>query len=190
MLPENRASSTPVSGRFAPPDWSLLNDLHDFELGGVALNDPSQGLEVQTWECFYREADVVVKPASGPETVLFSTPRITALSFAFDQNMRPIVAFEQEDQVWLWWWDTLTSTRRTDSFGVGRCPRLTLDDKRASQYANSDLVFAYIRDTSLCYRQQRDRFTVERVLRTNVSPMSRLKNVAMTLNWRLKFELV
>lgn len=190
MLPENRASSTPIAGVFVSPDGLLLDDLHDYEMGGVALNDPSQGLEVQTWECFYRESDVVVQPAVGPETVLFSTPRITALSLAFDQNMRPVVAFEQEGEVWLWWWDTLTSTRRTDSFGVGRCPRVTLDDKRASQSANSDIVFAYIREKNLCYRQQRDRFTIERLLRTDISPMSRLKNVAMTLNWRLKFELV
>lgn len=190
MLPGNTLSSTPISGRFQTPDSSLLNDMHDFELGGTALNDPSAGLEVQVWELFYREADVVVKPASGSETVLFRIAGITALSLAFDQNMRPTVAFELNGEVWMWWWDSSTSTRRTDSFGVGRCPRVTLDDKRLSQIANSDIIFAYIRGESIYYRQQRDRFNTERLLRSGVSPMSRLKNVGMTKNWRLKFELV
>lgn len=190
MLPENRASTKPVSGLLVVPDSYLVNDLHDFEQGGIALNDPSQGLEYQTWECFYRETDVVVKPASGPETVLFSIAGITALSMCFDQNMRPLVAFEREGQVWLWWWDSFTSSRRTDSFGPGRCPRATMDDKRRSQAAASDIIFAYIRDEVLCYRQQRDRFQTERVLRSGVNKMTRLKNVAMGMNWRLIFELV
>lgn len=188
MLPSDRASTSVVAG--VTPTTPLLNDLHDFLRGGVAIQDTSQGLTSQVWECFYRGVDVVAQPTTGPEVVLFSMAGITALSMAFDQSMRPVVAFEREGQLWLWWWDTLTNSRRTDLFGEGRCPRLLLDDPRASMIATSDVIFAYIVDTRLCFRQQRDRFATERLLRTNVSSLSRLKNVQMTSKMRLKFELV
>jgi hypothetical protein len=70
-----------------------------------------------------------------------------------------------------------------------RSPRLTLDDKRSSQFGNSDVMFGYMRGQSLCYRQQRDRYTIERVLRTDLPEDIRLKNIGMMSNWRLKFNL-
>lgn len=192
MLPDNQLSSTPITGPLVLPDGLVLDDLLDFETGGVALNDPSQGLQVQTWTCAYIDnSKVVIKALStGYTAVLFERARITSVSLAFDQNMHPIVAYEIDGEVFLWWWDSLTSQRRDDSFGNVRCPRVTLDDKRAQQLANSDVIFAYIKGKNLCYRQQRDRFTVERVLRDGVSALSRLKNVAMSKGYRLQFELV
>lgn len=192
MFYEDRLSSQPVLGLIRPPEDQIIGDMVDYELGGVDLNDPSLGLMVKTWWCWYEDMQVKVKPeVGGVETSLFSVDRISALSLAFDQNMRPNVAYERDGELWLWWWDTSVEGRALTNFGKGKCPRLTLDDKRTSQFANSDIIFAYIDgDYNLCYRQQRERYTVERVLKTGLHRRTILKNVSMNNKLRLQFELV
>lgn len=191
MLPQDRISSTVVIGYINVPESLVLDDLNDYELGGVALNDPSQGLDVQNWTLRYDQSRVIVKPEVGDETILFSRDSITALSLAFDQNMRPYVAYEAHGELYLWWWDSSINERVTTNFGAGKNPRLTLDDKRSNQSARSDIIFAYIDSNyNLCYRQQRDRFGIERVLKTGLHRRTRLKNVSMNTKLRLQFELV
>lgn len=191
MLPENRRSTLPIPGRFSAPDNQVTSRLVDYELAGVAVNNASQGLKVQRWTLSYRNnTDIVLTPQSGTESVLFSTSGIDELSLAFDQNMRPHVAFHKEGTITLWWYDSMASQHVFTNFGAGRSPRLTLDDKRPTQLGNSDIIFAYIKGDELCYRQQRDRFQVERVLRDGIVPQTRLKNIGMSRNWRLQFELV
>lgn len=195
MLPSNRSSLITIAGKFYNPDDLVIGDLTDFEYGGVALNDASQGLMVQPWVLTYRETAVVVTPMSPTPSdrvpiTLFERAGITALSLAFDQNMKPVVAFELQGRLWLWWYDSVYEDPVFSDFGEGRCPRTTLDDKRASQTANSDVIFAYIREDKLCYRQQRDRFTREFIMRQNVNPMTRLKNMGLTDKMRFQFELV
>lgn len=191
MLPENRRSTLPIPGRFSAPDNQVTSRLVDYELAGVAVNNASQGLKVQRWTLSYRNnTDIVLTPDSGTESVLFSTSGIEELTLAFDQNMRPHVAFHKEGAITLWWYDSMASGHVFTNFGAGRSPRLTLDDKRPTQLGNSDIIFAYIKGDELCYRQQRDRFQVERVLRDGIVPQTRLKNIGMSRNWRLQFELV
>lgn len=191
MLPGNQKSTIAVPGRYITPDDRVSSRLVDYELGGIALNDPSQGLKVQRWTLTYEtNTDVLVTPQSGSPSVLFSTSGITELSLAFDQNMRPHVAYLKEEELHLWWWDTTEGEMVDTNFGEGRSPRLAMDDKRATQLANSDIIFAYIQGEDLCYRQQRDRFETERVLRSAVSTQTRLKNIGMSRNWRMQFELV
>ena len=191
MLPGNVKSTIAVPGRYIPPDDRVTLRLIDYELGGIALNDPSQGLKVQRWTLTYENnTNVLCTPQSGEATVLFSTSGITELSLAFDQNMRPHVAYQKDGNVRLWWWDSTEDDMVDTNFGAGRSPRLALDDKRPTQISTSDIIFAYIQGGELRYRQQRDRFQTERVLRTGISTQTRLKNIGMTRNWRMQFELV
>jgi hypothetical protein len=190
MLPENRKSTVAVPGRFSWPDSEHTSRLIDFEMGGLAVNDPSKGLKVQRWTLSYRSnTDVVLTPQSGDETVLFSTSGILELSLAFDQNMRPHVAYYKDGENFLWWWDSVADGMVTTNFGAGRSPRLAMDDKRGSQLSNSDIIFAYIRSNALYYRQQRDRFQTERLLRDGLTTTTRLRNIGMSQNWRMQFEL-
>ena len=49
-LPAGGLSSSVVAADLLEPDnWRRPSLLVDYELGGVALNDPSQGLQVQPW---------------------------------------------------------------------------------------------------------------------------------------------
>ncbi len=190
MLPDNRVSALTLPGRFHAPDNERTSLLSDPEMGGIALNDPSLGLKVQKWTVSYQGIDVVVTPEVGSPTVLFSTSSITELSLAFDQNMRAVVAYRKDGHLYLWRWDFVAAGYITSDFGVGYSPRLALDDKRVSQFGSSDVIFAYIQGNELKYRQQRDRYLTERVLRSGLDPATRLRTIGMNRNWRFQFELV
>lgn len=191
MFQQNRLSTTPQRGLILPVEARVISALVDYERGGIALSDGSQGLNVQTWKCSYEQSRFILTPETGPASVVLVVDSVVAMSFTFDQNMRPVIAYEQNDDLWLWWWDTTTSQRVFTKFGPGRCPRLTLDDKRDSQTSNSDVIFAYIKpNNDLCFRLQRERYLTERVLKSGLHDHTRLKNVSMNNKNRLQFELV
>lgn len=191
MFQQDRLSTTPQRGLVLPVEARVISDLVDYEMGGVAISDPSQGLNVQSWKCTYEQSRFILTPETGPASVVLVVDSVTAMSFTFDQNMRPTIAYEQNGRLWLWWWDTTVSARVFTDHGPGRCPRLTLDDKRDSQTSNSDIIFAYIKPTNeLCFRKQRERFMTERVLKSGLHDHTKLKNVSMNNKLRLQFELV
>lgn len=194
-MPLNRLSTEPVYAPYRSPDTlDLPNRLTDFELGGVALQDASQGLQVQRWTCRAEsETGIVYLGAENvPEIPLFTADGITDLSLAFDQNMRPFVAFTQLNQAKFRWYDTVLGANRiTELDPNDRTPRCCMDDKRpwqVSQGAN-DVILAYLRGDSLYYRQQRERYEVERFLASGLEG-KRLIKVGMNIAWRLQFEFV
>lgn len=197
MLPSNTPATFPMPGLFLSPEDRVPSALLDYERGGVAISDPSLGLDVQDWMCWYEELEVRASPVDGARTTLFTRVGVNYLSFAFDQNMRPVVAFTQDTTTYLWWYDGTVGAYVFTDFGSALItPRVALDDRRSAFLSSSDVIFAYIRfDVStgsyaLCYRQQRDRYTAERVLRTGLSERTRIKNIGMSVNLRLQFELI
>jgi hypothetical protein len=191
MLPENVASSLAIPSAFLDPDTRLINKLTDFEMGGVGIADASQGLLVQAWSAYLVDDDVFIKPDGGSPTLLISRVGITELSFTFDQNMRPMLAFVDATGMNLWWYDPTLPGYTFTVFGEARNPRITMDDKRPEALATiSDAILGYIRGDTLYYRQQRDRFQVERALRVGVVASVSLRNIGLSHNLRLQFELV
>lgn len=191
MLPENTYSTIPLAGLYLPPDDLVITPLVDYEDGGVGIQDASQGLMGYTWRCWLdNQLDIKLQRVGLPAITLFQQTDVTELALAFDQNMRWAVAYIHEGILKLRWYDTTASGYVTTVFAASKNPKLALDDKRVRQSSNSDIIMAYIRDNNLCYRQQRERFTVERILRANMFPNTKLKNIGMSRNLRLQFELV
>ncbi len=178
-----------MPGLWLEPDNLENQYLLDYELGGVGLNDSSQGLRVQTWTLFLNGDDVIVSAPAYPQTILFTRSGITELSLAFDQNMNPFVAFVENDVAKWWWFDTAIpgttfSTLPADS----RTPRCCLDDKRETQTNSSDIILAYITvNDELKFRMQRDRYGVDYLLQAGV--IGRLIKVGMSTVNRLQFEI-
>jgi hypothetical protein len=168
--------------------------LVDWEMGGVGLSDPSQGLEVKLWTARISkhddgsgDCDIIVSAPGVADTILISGNAITEVSLAFDQNMKPAIAYVEAGVSKLWWYDATiqaTSILTID----GTTPRITLDDHRIDQVSVSDIILAYISAGNLCYRQQRDRFQTERVLKT-VGAGAQLVSVTMNNVWRLQFHV-
>jgi hypothetical protein len=123
-----------------------------------------------------------------PQIVVFNAIGVTELSLAFDQNMRPFVAFTQLGQAKFRWYDTVLGANRITDLNVNDySPRCTMDDKREMQTSlgSNDIILAYMRAGSLYYRQQRDRYENEYLLMANVN--AQFLRVGMNRGKRLQF---
>ena len=170
MFPLNELADPGHVAGFAATVKTLAPEdmLQDWEWGGIALNDPTEGLLVQQWK-YTLEIDeetgvgsVYVEAPSVTKTLMFTGSDITEVAGAFDQNMRPFVAYTQSGVGKFWWWDPTASAQVHTTLG-GDCfdLRCGFDDKRAFNTIDSDIILAYIRDGSLYHRLQRDRYDIE-----------------------------
>lgn len=191
MLPDNVASTVAVPAAFVGARAGPVSKKIDYEDGPIALQDPSQGLMYQRWVARLIGENVLLSARNTPEFVLFTAPDMDEFSFTFDQNARQVVAYVQAGVAKLYWFDSAEGGYVTTTFGANYLnPRVTLDDKRflaTRGYQTNDVIFAYIRNKNLYYRQQRDRFTIERLLRANV-PGGLIK-IGFNQQLRLQFML-
>ena len=193
MLPQNALSSQTLAGSFLPPDDSTFDPQVDKELGGIALNDSSQGLEVQTWQLMVSGDNLVLSADTVAPFVLLTRPATQWVSLAFDQNMRVAVAYVQypdggDPVAKFYWYDGTIPGYRDQTLPAGVLdPRLALDDKRFLQRNLSDIILAYTRNGNLYFRGQRDRYLIEYQLATGVT--GTLRRLGMNTQRRLQFEL-
>lgn len=160
MLPDNTISVAPVPSPFIGAAAAGGDSLTAYADGGVALNDPSQGLTGQLWRARVVGGQVVLdSPTHTAIIVLDANP--THISIAFDRNMALLLAWVEGGLAFLRWPDPLTGELAVIELGGVITPRLALDDARPTGATTSDVILAYIRDGGLYHRRQRDRFEVE-----------------------------
>jgi hypothetical protein len=166
--------------------------IEDYELGGIALNDASQGLQVQNWRLQLVGTEIRVAPEPyTSETVLITAAGITQCSLAFDQNMNPAVAYMQFNQAKLYWFDSVPGEMVTTTLASDvRSPFLSMDDKRDKSNTRNDVLLFYIRSNRLCYRQQRDRFNTERTLAWFDGNLLSIRKAGMNDGLRMQIEVV
>lgn len=187
MLPDQMLSTTVVQGSYLVPDSFNILPLLDYEYGGIHLNDSSQGLRYQIWTLRYSSGDIILSAPNTSDTVLFSRALVSEISLAFDQNMRPFVAFVEDGVAKYWWYNTLTATQDFTDLPVGSIyPKCCLDDKRPLEVGTSDIIMAYIRANVLYFRAQRDRYTVEYTLVNGIT--TRLNRIGMSSVNRVQFQ--
>jgi hypothetical protein len=188
------ALSTPAlpSRLLTPDDVGRPLRTEDYELGGIALSDPTQGLQVQNWRARLVGDEIRISPAPyDVETVLITDTGITELSLAFDQNMKPVLAYMAQNQAKLWWYDSLAGEQVTTILPAGvRSPYLAMDDKRDFANGSNDVILAYIIGNRLCTRQQRDRYNIETTRKWFVGNAVSIRRMGMSAGLRLQFELV
>jgi len=174
---ENRLSTTPVIADWLAPDSrDRVNFLVDHELGPIAINDTSGGLFYQPWTLQYNLANGnfdLTPETVGAAVIAYNHPSVTQCTLAFDQNGRPTFAFTAAGLPKLYWYDTLAASFVTTTLGAGvTFPTVCLDDKRQTQTNSNDIILFYTKPGALGYdlffRLQRERYTTERLLKTNV----------------------
>lgn len=196
MITGDRLSSSPVLADFLDADALPRQRLQDFEQGGVAIGDPSQGLQVQTWELRVLGRDVRVRPfPNGTYTLLFQYDNIRRIGLAWDQNMRPAVVFEADGVTRLWWYDPLLQRQAFKGLPGARDVAICLDEKRDALRDFSDILVFYLKDSvtatqqRLFMRRQRDRYDNELVAGFLPPAATALERVGMTRANRLRFLL-
>lgn len=192
MMPDNVLSTTPVRARFTGAAGLGVTNTVDYHDGGIAIQDASEGLLYQRWRARLFDAGeptsyVMLDAPNTPEFQLYAVPGMTQISIAFDQNMRPALAYADGSGSHLWWYDSVVQGMTVTSVD-GTTPRIAMDDLRllgSNIYQSNDIILAYIRGGSLYYRQQRDRFTIERWLSDEVT--GGLIKIGMNRQLRLQY---
>ncbi len=189
-LPDGVLSSRPVSSPFLGGRTQLVRAIEDFETGGIALQDPSRGLQYQTWRAriVKHNTQIVLDAEQVPANVFITGNNLTEVSLTFDRNMRPAIAYVEDGMAKLYWYDAIQSAPVTTSYPGIITPRVSLDDKRPLQSAVSDVIFAYLKNNGLYYRQQRDRYQQEYLLQANINSPGLIK-IGMNRQLRLQFLL-
>lgn len=188
MIPGNALTSVPLRSPFVYEQRRRTVPLVAYEQGGVGLQNAEDGLNVQLWTAHYSEGNIVLSAPSVTDTVLFARADVTELDLAFDQSMRPFVAFVDATGAHYRWYDTTVNDYVISSLpSDARNPRCTLDDNRDGSLDTSDIILAYTRGTALKYRQQRDRFLTELELAADCG--GDLVCVGMNTGWRLQFKI-
>lgn len=182
-LPLNELSSQSVPARFSGARSGATSKTVDYEDGGVAIQDPSSGLLYQRWRARLfnsgkEDSYVMLDAREIDEFVWLTVPFMDEISFTFDANMNPTVAYVVGGSAYLNWYDGLSADYVTTELPAGIVtPRVSLDDKRyyaSNRFQLSDVILAYVLDGNLYYRQQRDRYTIERLLKTGVTPLIKI----------------
>lgn len=189
MLPDNVLSSEPVVGRFMYDMGIEPTPELDFKPGGIALQDPSQGLEYQIWRGMIlnpatEHSRIVIDGRFNPQHELIAVPNIIEFSFSFDFNMRPMCVYVTEDsevinneifyhqESSLYWYDNTVGRYDTIPLGSSvRTPKLFIDDPRleaTNYYERADVCLFYWQEDNLYVRYLRDRFTIPTLLKRNV----------------------
>lgn len=168
MMPEDVFSTEVVHGRFTGARGLGVTKTIDYHEGGVGIQDVSQGLRYQRWrlrllDAGLDESRAMLSAPNTPEFELYAVPGMTEVSLAFDQNMRPALAFVDPTGSYFRWFDTGVGAIVVAPVD-GETPRIVLDDTRlvgSFGYQNNDIILAYKRAGVLYFRQQRDRFLIE-----------------------------
>lgn len=195
MIPGNAINLSAPIANFYSPDSIIRPWTQDYEKGGSALNDASMGLLYTDWTLYAVGTKIYAKRVGEDEgaLVLTTTYLPSELNFTFDSNMQIIIAYVENTIAKLYWFDTVINDFVTTSFPGITSPRLSMDDKRPRETYSRDALFFYLkRDSSnmLCYRQQRDRYTIEYEL-MEVSPfINYIGRVGMAISNRLQIELL
>ncbi len=191
MMPDNVLSTTPVPAPLLQPDsWSKSTYL-DFEKGGIAISDPSQGLDSYTWKVWIDNGNVFCNRIDLDDDeahYLFFVEDARNLGLAFDQNMNVAISYQLGPVCYLYWYDSTVSNYVTTKFPGCRSPGITLDDKRNGQSSNSDILLFYIKLDKLYFRMQRDRYLIEYHL-YDLPTDYELTRVGMGTNNRIQFVL-
>lgn len=184
MIPDYVLSSEAVPSEIYGAKAKVTSPTVDFEDGGIALNDPSEGLLYQEWAGRIVCNEIVLNSPTVADTVIYSGAEISEMSFTFDQNMRPAAAFVDQGTMALLWYDTSLASEVV-TYISGSSPRIVLDDKRAYFLADSDIILFYLKGNQLLMRLQRDRFLNVYTL-TSVPDYSRLVTAGMGTHYRMQ----
>ena len=187
MIPANTITPTPIEYPFAYLEGQHYDPLYQRVMGGIALNDPSLGRLVQPWSVAYVGTSIEIRPADGTLAFSMTELGVLAVSLAFDNNMAPAIAWMTTAGANLYYYDTVTAGYITRFFTEVLSCRVAVDDPREFYTTMSDVIFGYTLGTNLYWRQQRDRYDIQRT----VGPTTQLlMRMGPSVGNRLQFQCV
>lgn len=183
-------STTPVRSDWVERQNQRSDPLIDWEMGGAVLNSPLPDRYTHNWRLWSDGTTVFInRDDLSDSQVIFSGAGITSVSLAFDQVMRPHVAYTEQGVAKFYHWDTLSSAFKVMTLAPdAKYPRCGSDDKRPFFIGRDDVLVAYMRGDSLCVRWQSDRYLIEEVKAPNTGKKM-LVQLGMNNQNRMQFRL-
>lgn len=196
-LPDDSLSSTPVTGgTFYTPDDLVHQKTVSYIKGGIALSDVSQGLNVRTWVAkISNKTDIKIYPEDDPTTITYYSSlgtNITSVSLAFDQLMRPVIAFTDNETAKIYFYDGSVGHYTTLPIPGASLPIVHLDDSRdlSLQLGYTDVLLFYTKNgIGLYMRRQRDRFEDEFTLDDTIA-VKAIVRAGYQSNFRFAIEVL
>lgn len=187
-LPGNTLSMVPVLGSFLGAQRLPNSDFIDYEDGPIHLQDPSAGAQFQIWRIRYVNDTIYLGAPNTPEHPIFVKRCLTTVNLAFDQNGRYVLIYLFNSELHIYWYDTTVARYADIILDTGvTSARITLDDKRKWQLANSQLILGYTKNNNLYLRQQSDRFMVAYLMQRDIG--GPLLRIGLTRHYRFQFLL-
>lgn len=169
------------------------NELEDYEMGGIALQNPFEGLEYQVWKGYWEAGSAyLTNDTLAAPVKIFDEPDVEEFCFTFDQNMRWAAAIRTKANLCKFlWYDSLVQAYVTTAISGVSSMRLTLDDKRHNQiqFGVSDVILTTIEGGKVCWRIQRDRFGILYSHPGSVSSRARITHFGLGENMRLQWRI-
>ena len=190
MIPYNEFIVIDGYKRLTSPESSKITGLYDYDTGGIAVGDASEGLDSYNWELTVSGSIARLNKFGGIAISVFTFPSVPIdVAFCFDQSMHPVIAWQDSnDTVYLRRFNAATSSFITDVIGSGKCPRLVLDIKDLAIINESDVILTYIADNTLYYRIQREGYSIPHSIVSNLNPLQRLARIGVS-GFRLQLVL-
>lgn len=192
MLPTTAIRTTAtdlVIGRVAPLKHPLRQA---FTFGGVGVGDNSRGMYSFVWLAEVLDKNTIslrrvteVGSTTTPypfEETLYEGADITEVSVAFDQNMRPVVAFVEGGETKVRRYDSLAGSYVVDTYNDAHSPRVALDGTAHTPLGETDIILSYIRNGVLYARIQRDNYLNEKTIQSGIGDGWFLRHAGMANN--------
>jgi hypothetical protein len=110
-----------------------------------------------------------VTPAGGSAISLIAIPDAISATFAFDRTMQPSICWNTASAgAYFHWFNSLTAAYETTHYPLARNAMVIHDDTRDIASSTSDVMLFYQTEDLVCYRQQRDRYLIERVIGSGI----------------------
>jgi len=178
-------------------DLAITRSL-DFEDGGIAIQNPSGGLNKQIWQArlFHsgeKQSVVEMQAETVDSFIAWQQPYLEEFSFSFDQNMQPVFAYVQAGQAKLRFFDSVPQAFSIIELEQGAItPRVALDDKRDFLgYAQSDVILAYVLNGHLYRRLGSERYQSTHLVKADVGNAGLIKigmNKGLRFQYRVKVD--
>lgn len=163
--------------------------LIDYEMGSVVLNQPAADRSTHLWRAYSDGSSVWVTRNDVDEpTLVFTGSEITQIALAFDQSMRPHIAYVEGGISKFYFYETLTAQFSVMVLQDATYPRTCSDDKRSFFLGQDDVILGYMKGDSLYLRFQRERFLVEHLFAANTGKTV-LIQMGMSNANRMQFRL-
>jgi len=170
----------------------------DFENGGLAIQNPAGGLNLQVWQArlFHageRQSYIEMRAEQVAPFIAWQQPYLEEFSFSFDQNMQPVFAYMQNGQAKLRFFDSVPQAFSIIHLEQGAItPRVALDDKRDFLgYAQSDVILAYVLNGNLVKRLGSERYLNTHLVKANIGHAGLVKigmNLGLRFQYRVKID--